>query len=284
MWNRVHRHNNNVIVYVLGQPGSGKSYAALKMAYDLDRGKEGTHRFDIDHVAFTAYDFIQKIQNYKKNGSVIIWDEAGVLEGANARKHWSEANQTISSIFQIMRKNNQIIFITLPVLKFLDSQARIVGHAILSMTGHSKDFSKGKFKFMNLYPENDSKNITYVYPRERGGNAIFNEIRFPLPPKELCDAYEEKQTRIKDGWQRQWLKDLSASNKTKPKAVPLNEVLDYLKKNPARFWNEEDCLPDKIMLQTEIIPIMHRILTRNESYTIYNRWKKDIELENGGNS
>ena len=107
----------NVIVGIVGGPGTGKSSLAQTLA-EILRDDYG-FKFDVDKIFFEPADFLDAISMRR---SVVILDEAGVA--INARLFMTQLNQAISFATQTSRfKNNVLIFIA-PHVNFIDKAVR----------------------------------------------------------------------------------------------------------------------------------------------------------------
>lgn len=121
-WRRVYRRNQNLLVLVYGETGSGKTYTCLKLARMIDP------HFTLKQVVFDIDQFFKLLNsNTLHQGSVVIFEELGVA--ANARKWFSDENQWMSFVNQVFRTRNLIVFYTVPKLDMVDSQLAKLTHA-----------------------------------------------------------------------------------------------------------------------------------------------------------
>jgi KaiC/GvpD/RAD55 family RecA-like ATPase len=112
------------MVYV-GEPGSGKSLAAIEFARTVDPSFENDPR-----VVYNTKDFIGALQKMKK-GQAIVYDEIGL--GAAARTFMSQANLMMSAVSQILRFKNILVIFTTPSISFFDKNVRMLLNAIVRM-------------------------------------------------------------------------------------------------------------------------------------------------------
>lgn len=109
----------NTLAGVVGEPGSGKSSLALRLAIEA-RDKYGL-KFDVDNITFTIVDFMKKAEQSR---AFVVLDEAGVA--ANARRAMSALNVALVNLVQTNRfKNNMLVFIA-PHTRLLDINVRIL--------------------------------------------------------------------------------------------------------------------------------------------------------------
>lgn len=143
--------HQNTLVFVLGRPGSGKSYTALTLGERTDR----TTDFKSDHCVFWASDFIRLV-NERPTGCVIVSDESGVSQ--NARKFMSPENIGQSAVLQTFRNYYINPIFTTPFMTLQDINARQLCTFSVLMRGpglgiifsHWVDAHKGKSYRKNL--------------------------------------------------------------------------------------------------------------------------------------
>src|SRR5664280_2458513 len=127
-------HNQNSIVLMNGVPGSGKSLASLRLAFDLslmfaDRLSTPTKKylptdfFTLDNVAvLTAEETIRVVKNIKQFQITII-DDAGA-EAMSARGWQSAQNKIMVKLLQTFRSMNGCLIISSPSSDLVDKIAR----------------------------------------------------------------------------------------------------------------------------------------------------------------
>lgn len=174
----------NFILVICGATGSGKSYCGLRIAQMV------SPKFTIDHVCFTAEDFLRLVNSGKlKRGDVVLWDETGV--GVPSRAWYSISNKAINFVLQTFRRENICLIMTTPALSFLDIQARILSHALIE-TQHIDRKRKRvlvKFKMVEANPE--SGKIYRKY--QRRGKGRISKIWVSKPSDDIVKEYEEKK-------------------------------------------------------------------------------------------
>ncbi len=284
MWQLVHRYNSNFILLIVGLPGKGKSYAALTLLNALMINHEGKKIVNkknfLNHLGFTFEEFSNKVEKNNRKGSIIIWEEAATIDGANARRFYDEVSIYMSSLFQTMRYKNQIAILTLPSGHYLDKQLRQICHATLNMEGHDDIKSWGKFKLHSFNPELNK--LYSKYPRFYDSNHNLNKITkvfFPKPPKWMLDIYEEKQQAWKNELQKKVnkyiaKKKLEEGLKDKSK---LRVMLDITKNRWQDFYDNKKnkFVPELIMDDEEIRDIAEVSLYYAQSIARTLKIKKD---------
>jgi hypothetical protein len=180
---------------------SGKTYASLRMAEILDKD------FNIDRVVFDTEEFLTVLKDglangTLKKGSVIIYDEMGI--GHSNRNFQDALNKALNFVFQGFRRENLIVFFTVPKLKFVDVQLRELVHFIITPKSIDRTNNilkcKGYCVRQNAFNLSD-KQSSYYYenPTAIGagidGVSEINNFGLMLPSKMLRIAYEEKKKK-----------------------------------------------------------------------------------------
>jgi len=189
---RVTKYNKNCLIIFVGETGSGKSYAALRMAEIIDPD------FDISRVHFDTEAFLTNVNNGRldgtlKKGSVIIYDEIGV--GHSSRNFYDSVNKALNFVFQSFRKDNFVVFMTAPKLKFIDIQVRELAHQLIVPYKLDKEYN---LLWCNSYmiTKNELMGKTYlIKPLVASDAGITKLSRFGvgLPSEKLRMEYEHKK-------------------------------------------------------------------------------------------
>ena len=133
-WNKMNVHNDNWMASVVGPTGSGKSWAAIRIAEVLDPN------FTVDQVAFGVLEFLQLVMDDSLGrGSIIVFEEASVE--ANAQEWYSVSNKVLRQVGDTWRNQNRGAIFTLPAFGQLQKQSRGRMSALIQMT--QKDESEG---------------------------------------------------------------------------------------------------------------------------------------------
>lgn len=135
----MYRRNQNKLIVVYGETGTGKTYTCLKLARMIDPN------FTLEQVVFDIDKFFALLNSGKlRPGSVVIFEELGVA--ANARRWFSDQNQWMSFVNQVFRTRNLIVFYTVPKLEMIDSQLAKLVHAHIEAVGIDYDKRRNMFK------------------------------------------------------------------------------------------------------------------------------------------
>lgn len=216
------KHNQHCLMAIVGRTGSGKSSAALQIAYEtakymsLLNGNKAEYYFNIDHVAIITEDeIIRVMKNVKKNG-IYILDDIGV--GWNSRKWQSKANIIMNNIIQTFRTWNNLLILTVPDPAFIDKVPRNslryqitmkdanfdMGYSLGAMQELKRDFYTGK----NMHPYVVSDGCKYV------------RIKFERPPGFIVDEYEKRRMDIQAHMQQDHIEQMKEIFSEKKNDVP----------------------------------------------------------------
>lgn len=187
--NRI-KKNKNFLVAITGPTGSGKTYAALKLAKMWDDS------FDEDRIVFTPETFISLINGGSlKSGSVIVFEEAGV--SLNNRAWQSKSNNLIQYILQTFRHKNYIVIFTAPDFGFIDSASRKLFHAHFMTMGINFTQKKCNIKPYFIQINQRTGNMYYKFLKvlyKGRGELKIGMMGISKPDKETIKKYEIVKT------------------------------------------------------------------------------------------
>ena len=181
--------NQNFLGFISGQTGSGKSWASLSLAEQLDND------FNEKNVVFNAEELMDLINaGTLKRGSVIVFEESGV-EFNN--KSWASiTNKTINYLLQTFRHKGFILIMNSPYMDFLDSGMRKLFHAEFQTI--SIDRNKGSCKLKPQLLEYNARHSKMYYKRLQvrtlKGFVPISFLNVCKPSPELINVYEAKKT------------------------------------------------------------------------------------------
>jgi len=210
IWERVHQKNKNFIFFLVGETGSGKSWAALRIAEALHPD------FHADQVTFSLPQFFDHVNANFPQGTVTVLDEGGV--SASHRDWYEDAHQYLNYILQTWRHQNRIAIITLPELNKIDSVARGRGHGLGEMVGVDQANAFSKIRYRNIITIPDTGEVIKEYPKLMwdGGRRKFKGFNVSKPSRDLRQAYEVRKEAFTDA--------LNESIRTASRAVETEEA------------------------------------------------------------
>lgn len=177
----VTNRDGNKIITIVGMPGSGKSWACLRLAEVL--APDGY--FDPKFIAYNKKDFYDIVNSDFPRGQPIVYEEVGVNEG---NRSWAQ-NMDTNKILQTFRHKNAILLMNTPVKTFVDKQARDLNHAIFWMRKilHNKKQSVMSPFFTEINPVSGETRTGWCVLK---GDMI-SEIVLNIPSLELRKAYKK---------------------------------------------------------------------------------------------
>ena len=205
VWPRLHRRNENWMCVIVGETGSGKSYAAQRLAEVLDPG------YSLERTGWNVEEFLELANRDFEPGAIQVLEEAGV--GAGNREWWSMANKVLDALTQTWRSINRGAIFTLPDLDLLDSHVRRRFHHIAVMEAKDEDkmVSRARLKYVQTNHELGKAYRKYhrMYD-EDGVYRKFSNIRFRLPSESLLADYEQAKAEFSEDLRASLLADLKA--------------------------------------------------------------------------
>lgn len=185
--------NMNYMGIACGIPGSGKSYAAIKIAEEV--AKIFKCKFDADKIAFSPEEFLEIIRDQNlKTGTPIVFEEVGV--GLSARDWYSVSNKLINAVFQTFRRQKLVVLFNTPNMFYIDSNARVLFHGYIEPVNidFRREVCTVKYFDMENNPRDHRRKIYWHHLENSGRKVKRHEI--PKPSEEILDQYEEKKKRF----------------------------------------------------------------------------------------
>ncbi|RYJ13581.1 hypothetical protein ELS19_06170 [Halogeometricum borinquense] len=198
-WNKMNIHDDNWMAAVVGETGSGKSWAALRIAEVLDPN------FGIDQVAFSVEEFLRLVIDDSYNrGSIIVFEEASV--GANAQEWYTKGNKVLGRVLDTWRHQNRGAIFTLPAFGQLTKNARGRMSALIQMQAKFEDegYTTAKYKWIDQ--DTDTGKLYKKYPRI--GGKKYKHLKVTKPSRELREAYEKKKEQFTNELNKELLEEL----------------------------------------------------------------------------
>jgi hypothetical protein len=241
--------NENFMGLFIGMPGKGKTWAAVRLAEQLD------DTFDVERICVTYEEFLNVLQSLavawdnKEDvaGRVVIFDE--FQRTAGARKFMSSINQAINDVLHTFRYLNLIVIFTTPHLSFIDINSRAVMHFQVTMKEKrsSMGLSRGELSFSEIKndPWNPSDKLYHFAPRmfSTDGAMKVKNIWFEKPSKRMQRLVEDKINTFKhsvltDTITRNDKMREKEETKTRTAAQRTRDWANEIYVNSARYYDE----------------------------------------------
>lgn len=156
---------NNFLMIILGDTGSGKSYSGMvtglmtKMYATVNYRDEQNQvpRFDVGTIAFTADELMRTLDEGLPPQSIIQLDEGGEI--ADARKWWSDPNDAITSTIDTFRADRLSLIWCTPDLSRIDKRIREEADLVAQME------EKKKMKVQSVTKDRVTNTLLNPYPK-----------------------------------------------------------------------------------------------------------------------
>jgi len=234
--NRI-RSNLNFMAIAEGSTGIGKSWAMLRVAYEIDPD------FSVDQVAFSFREVMEILNNpdfKKKKWKVIFFDEP---QTEISNRAWqSLTNRLLNYLVSTFRHQNVVLLFATPYSDFIDSQTQKLLHCKFVVKGHSKQ-TKLTIIRPKLQQYNSKMKKFYEHSlmvSSQMGTFKITNWKVKRPPQHLIDPYEEKKNSFTSGLNKNILAQLEAVDKKNKPAVEVEEKPDktHLLKAQWQDWVE----------------------------------------------
>lgn len=191
-------NNLNFLSITTGPTGSGKSYADLSMAYQIDKD------FDVEkQVAFSFTGFMKIINGFngdddflkKKKYKVVVFDE---VQTTISKREWqSKVNKLFNYLISTFRHQNIIVLFNSPYSDFVDINTMKLIHTKFEARGWNKKRQttaiKGKILQYNDKLQKFYEHSLYVIHNKKM-HKFSGLWHLPKPPEHLIDPYERMKT------------------------------------------------------------------------------------------
>ena len=183
--------NKNVLIAIVGETGSGKSWSALSLAERVDED------FSIEQVSVGDPERFIEILDNVRNKDAVIFDEAGV--GMPSREWQSLQNRVLGYILQTFRVMNLCVIFTMPHISFIDKQARKLFHYTAIAQGYNIEhgYTICNFHKVIVHPYYDQLRYDELGLFANGKKVNINPVFVPKPSEELVAEYEKMALEFK---------------------------------------------------------------------------------------
>lgn len=227
MYDRVWQKNKNVILFVVGATGSGKSWAALRIGESLDPN------FTADNVCFGVRELIQKTQDAEK-GTCLVFDEAGI--DASNRNSMSKLNKAVSALAQTFRHRNTFTILTLPMASMTDVHLRALAHYTVETVRvyPTAGYCFTKFKRVQVNPLSSKIYRKYI---DKSPSEQITRVKINKPSRHLIGPYEDRKAeftqRLYDSLMTKT--DPNTKKNESPKKRTVDECVKMVIDDPKKF-------------------------------------------------
>lgn len=236
---RVYNSPKNVIIVIVGEPGTGKSNLGIALLHKLNPElfEEMTPEEVLEkRLAFNPTRFLEIINDPEtKKGSVVVFDEPQI--NFNSRDFYSTTNKMINKVLTTFRHRQLITIFCTPSLSYIDSQARKL--MSLFIEPYNMNMKEGYIKARvykyqyNAYMDKVFRpKIRFQDPNDRTLKVLSTISVRRLPPR-IERAYKEVSHKFK--------RDI-----TKDVQKKLKGEIDSLKEKPVLTMLEKEVIKLKV--------------------------------------
>lgn len=274
LWRRMHVNNKNVMLAIVGDPGEGKSWAALRLAELLDP------EFHAEKVAFRPEYLLRRINEDHPMGDVTIADEAGV--SMNAKTWWESDQIQIGNILETWRHQNRMMIFTLPVFKKLQKDARGLMNVLLTAYGIDRQESMSRWRFRLVETNNETGEIYKPYPRlphpVTGQEVMYRTIDLGLPTEAIRSSYQERKEAYTDELNQQALESAEAAAEEEGAPVDPRQVATDIAKNGVEDYISTHGTTGEPYINKELIRVNHN-LSHSDANAVKSLLEQQIDVQ-----
>lgn len=254
---RIKQRKQNCLILIVGDPGTGKSLLALRIAERLD--PTFTHNNVRERVIVEPEQFAkildEKGESRLEAGSVVIIDEAGAA-ALGARDWYSVGNKMISRILQTFRYRQIILIMTVPNMSFIDIHGRKLVNYLIETTKINFKERKTlarvwKLDFNTARGDGEPYRKRFRTRDEFGEIVILNRLWFDRAGIKLVHAYEKYANEFKEGIAQKAFMDLARVKEiNNKKEFNVKEVAEQVLANIEKYTRKNGNI-DKRMIEVD---------------------------------
>ena len=229
-----------------GKPGTGKSFAALRLGEIIDDNFNLDQIIVGDNLGFVSL-LERALSGEFPNGTFILFDEAGM--GMSSREWNKKQNKLMSVVFQLIRKMGLCIAFTVPTFNMIDVTARRISNYWMDAVGINLHTKRSSFKLWWLDYNNYFDKI-YRHNFKQNGKDI-TLWQFKLPERIDLNEYEKKKDATIKELLREAREVLTPQEPKSVGRVPIFdkfEIIELLQKGltPKEVSKEVGCVIDLV--------------------------------------
>jgi adenylate kinase family enzyme len=203
----------NINIALTGEPGTGKSYNALRICEEyyedyLERP------FPHENIVFDITGFLNRVRALGKCNN-IIFDDSGLKY--SSKRWFEELNQILGYTIQSYRFKIINVLFTCPYLSLIDSVGRNLIHARIESI---------KPSWAKIYQ------VTYADRMKKSYEKRIAICNFKEPKKDLVKYYEKEKRKFLDKEYRHYY---NVAQKKERRHIPIDELLTDILNHPEDF-------------------------------------------------
>ena len=234
------KYNQHDTAIVVGDKGSGKSWAAIRIAYEVSvevakiKGGKPEDYFTFENIAIITKDEVLRVLKTRMGQYfIVIFDDIGV--GWSNRDFQTKFNKVMNGIYQTFRTRNIFLIMTVPDPSYIDKLPRLMLHYQLEVV--DSYFHKG---FVEVKVKESKKIIQMnknIYPYITRNGSRYPRHVIMTAPDHLTEPYEIARKKVEKDSADKGLAELEALEMGDEEKVS-NKKTDILR--PIIFSLHED--------------------------------------------
>jgi len=235
IWPRMHWQDQNWVMLLIGETGSGKSWAALRTAEVLDPN------FSVaDNVHFGVESLLQRATETEPAGTIDVLDEANVA--ASAKAWWELEVKRFADMLETWRAQNRGLVLTAPELNKVATDIRDRFHhvAMMEAIDYRNNISKADFREVkNDRMDFSSESAWRLHPSYTiaGRDQEVNKMKFRPPTEDVREAYAERKSGYMAQLNEDSLEEVQEANAEEEEA-DLDAIASDIEDTPGEFISE----------------------------------------------
>jgi hypothetical protein len=204
------KFNQHLTIIMVGGTGTGKSWAAMDLAYKTAKevariklGRNATSAswqkyFNLDHMAIITLDRVTTLLQHITPNGIYILDDIGV--GYSNRDFMQDKNKKMNQIIQTFRTDNTCVIYTVPSKGLIDKVPRELVEWYFEFDRSEQTFTEGlnACKFLDITTLKREGRQLFMYDLIIGASGADQFVRHiaEKPPDLLTVPYEKLRLEI----------------------------------------------------------------------------------------
>lgn len=192
---RVYWSGKMNIIQVIGLPGTGKSWACLRLGELISEDlHKADYKIGVKNVADNLLDLLKFVRGIKKEGEILILEEIGVW--LSSKRAMSTDNVDAAKVWDTLRKKRVIVITNNPINKDVDKKLMAMSSMMIQTLSLNKGEGICMLKPMRLQTNPDTAK-TYRHRLHQHGFDV-HRCWVGRPDDQLCKDYEDSKDSFLD--------------------------------------------------------------------------------------
>lgn len=182
------------VIHVIGLPGTGKSWACLRIAELLSEDLHGKNEITAKNIVDSLLGLLKFIRGVKKDGEIVVCEEIGVW--LSSRRAMTAENVDAGYVWDTLRKKRIIVICNNPISKDVDKKLIALSSMQIQTLALNKRLGMCLLKALRLQTNPDTAK-TYRHRLHYNGYEI-HRCWVGKPSKQLTEDYEKAKDTFMD--------------------------------------------------------------------------------------